>query len=387
MISKYFALDDNLKRLEMFHGGKKTKYFFLKLKIVFSLLIKGKISIMKLYNIFISFYSYLFKLKTSGKTPVVINFELSNKCNERCVFCRDEKGKIFDEREPNKYIEKGRLDFDIFHDIVQEVSKTTLLIIPYVNGEPFIYKHLDKVLNLLKVNKLGSMLSSNGLLLNEKNIDLILKEDLDQIKVHVSGFTNPVHKIQHRLGDVELIKQNLTNLSKKIKLYKSRLIVLIDYISYEHNNHELEKFRDFTKNLGFGFNIRPGNPRNMENTEKPQPSKSAIDNPCEWLWKVMTINWNGDLLPCCEYVTWNNYQRFAKYIKSNNNNKMQSSLNSNCDVISWDGSQPSLKTTNSVIETWNGKRIINMRKIHKEKGRTPIPICAGCSKTGVEYKF
>ena len=92
MISKYFALDDNLKRLEMFHGGKKTKYFFLKLKIVFSLLIKGKISIMKLYNIFISFYSYLFKLKTSGKTPVVINFELSNKCNERCVFCRDEKG-------------------------------------------------------------------------------------------------------------------------------------------------------------------------------------------------------------------------------------------------------------------------------------------------------
>ena len=36
------------------------------------------------------------KLKKSGKTPVVIDFELSNKCNERCVFCRDEKGNIFD---------------------------------------------------------------------------------------------------------------------------------------------------------------------------------------------------------------------------------------------------------------------------------------------------
>ena len=54
---------------------------------------------------------------------------------------------------------------------------------------------------------MGSMLSSNGILLNKKNINLILDEDLDQIKIHVSGFTNPIHQIQHRLGDVELIKK------------------------------------------------------------------------------------------------------------------------------------------------------------------------------------
>ena len=47
-------------------------------------------------------------------------------------------------------LQKGRLDFEIFKNIVEEVKKNTLLIIPYVNGEPFIYKHLDKILNLLK---------------------------------------------------------------------------------------------------------------------------------------------------------------------------------------------------------------------------------------------
>ena len=82
MISKYFTFDDSLKRFEVFYSGKKTKYLGLKIKIVLSLLLKGKISFPKLFNIFVSFYSYLFKLKTSAKTPVVVNFELSNKCNE-----------------------------------------------------------------------------------------------------------------------------------------------------------------------------------------------------------------------------------------------------------------------------------------------------------------
>ena len=388
MISKYFTFDDSLKRFEIFYSGKKTKYLGLKIKIVLSLLLKGKISFPKLFNIFVSFYSYLFKLKTSAKTPVVVNFELSNKCNEHCVFCRDEKGKIFDMNESGKYIEKGRLDYDIFHNIVEEIKKTTLLIIPYVNGEPFIYKHLDKVLNLLNVNKLGSMLSSNGILLNEKNIDLIIKEDLDQIKVHVSGWTNKVHQIQHRLGDVEKIKENLTNLSKKIKQHKSRMIVLVDYILYDHNKHEVEEFRKFTNDLDFGFNIRPGNPRGMEGSEKLQPSdKAAINNPCEWLWKVMTVNWNGDLLPCCEYVTWGNYHKFAKYIKDDDNKNQKTNENHTNMNENWLGKETPLKTTQSVIDTWNGKRIVEMRMVHKTKGRAPIPICAGCTKTGVEYKF
>tara|TARA_B100001750_G_C15487478_1_gene589168 strand:- start:379 stop:1500 length:1122 start_codon:yes stop_codon:yes gene_type:complete len=373
VISKFFSLDDSLQRNEKKYGGKKTKYFIQKIKIVFSLIKKGKISLPKLFNVFVSFYSYLFKLKKSGKTPVVIDFELSNKCNERCVFCRDEKGNIFDvnpESNKDKFIEKGRLDFEIFKNIVEEVKKNTLLIIPYVNGEPFIYKHLDKILNLLKVNKMGSMLSSNGILLNDKNIDLILSEDLDQIKVHVSGFTNAIHQIQHRLGDVEIIKKNLINLSNKIKLKNSSLIVLVDYILYEHNKHELEEFKKFTENLGFDFNIRPGNPKGMEEKEKPQPEISAINIPCEWLWKVMTINWNGDLLPCCEYVTWNGSGGYANYVVDQDKKNLSP-----------------LKKTNSVIDTWNGDKIINMRMIHRSEGRAPIPICAGCNKTGIEYKY
>ena len=108
----------------------------------------------------------------------------------------------------------------------------------------------------------------------------------------------------------------------------------------------------------------------MEGTEKDQPEKSAINIPCEWLWKVMTINWNADLLPCSEYVTWSKSGGYARYVKDSNEKP-----------------NTPLETSNSIINTWNGKKIINMRVIHKTKGRAPIPICAGCNKTGVEYKY
>ena len=108
----------------------------------------------------------------------------------------------------------------------------------------------------------------------------------------------------------------------------------------------------------------------MEESERAQPEVSAIDIPCEWLWKVMTINWNADLLPCCEYVTWSEAGGLANFVGKENKKNASN-----------------LETSTSIIDTWNGKKIIEMRKIHREKGRMPIPICKGCNKVGVEYKY
>ena len=68
-----------------------TKYFSLKVKILITLFLNRKITFKKILNVIYSSIAYRFKLTNSSKYPVVINMELSNKCNERCVFCRDEK--------------------------------------------------------------------------------------------------------------------------------------------------------------------------------------------------------------------------------------------------------------------------------------------------------
>ena len=338
-----------------------TKYLTIKFLLFLTLLRKGKIRPGNLWNTIVAYTLYLLKTKRSAAAPVLINFELSNNCNENCVFCRTEKGEIYDLRpgDPAKPIGKGTLDLEIFKGIIEQVAKQILVAVPYVNGEPFIYKRIEQVLAELKQRRIGSIISTNGILLSDKNIDMILTQDLDLIKIHVSGFTNQIHQIQHRVGDIEIIKENLRNLSRAITARKANIVVLIDYIEYKHNKHELQLFRNFARELGFEFNIRPGNPKGMEASEGKQPENSAEHIPCDFLWKALTVNWNGDLLPCCDYVVWSDTSGYATYNKG----------------------------STDIKGVWNGPKIQIMRSLHSSVGRSAIDICADCNRCGIEYKY
>jgi hypothetical protein len=180
--------------------------------------------------------------------------------------------------------------------------------------------------------------------------------------VHVSGFTDPIHQIQHRKGSVEVIKQNLIDLRKEIDKRKAKIVVLVDYIKYKHNVHELELFRKFTADLDFKFSVRPGNPFGLEHLkESAQPLKvqDASQIPCEWLWTALTVNWNGDLLPCCDYVVWTGQKGYGNYTYEKG----------------------------KILSLWNGDILRGMRETHATKGRKPIPICADCKRIGTDFKF
>ncbi|MEK7674109.1 MAG: radical SAM/SPASM domain-containing protein [Patescibacteria group bacterium] len=338
------------------------KYFRLKLKIILSLLGKRKITLRKIFNTLYCYVAYCLKLNKSAVTPFLINFDLSNYCNERCIFCRTEDGKLYDQNPTNKcgFLEMGMMNIEIFKDIIQQTKKTLLMAVPYVNGEPFIYKDLGKALKIATDNNVATMIATNGILLNEENINLALNNGLDFIKIQVSGYTQSAHNIEHRVGSVEAIKESLKLLSKKIKERKSSLIVMIDYILYKHNAHELELFRKFAKDLEFMFSVRPGNPLFMEDKEEKQYTKQLPTNvPCDWLWKILTINWNGDIFPCCDFVTWSDIKGYGTFVPGETN----------------------------ILKIWNGTGAMKMREIHKKHGRGPILICSKCPRSGVEFKF
>lgn len=340
-----------------------TKYSILKLKIIFSLIRARKITLKKILNTIYCYIAYYFKFNKSGITPILINFDLSNYCNERCVFCRTDDGKLYDYNPDKKCdtLEMGFMQLEVFESIISQTKNTLLMAVPYVNGEPFIYKDLGKAIKIATDYNVATMIATNGILLNEENINIVLDGGLDFIKIQISGFTRKVHSVEHRVGDIELIKRNLKSLARIIKEKKSKIIVLIDYILYKHNIHEKDLFREFAEGLGFMFSTRPGNPRGMEEKEEKQYKKEKLPTniPCDWLWKVLTINWNGEIFPCCDYVTWSDIKGYGNFITGSTN----------------------------ILKIWNGQDAIKMRKIHREQGRLPIPICSKCPRKGVEFKF
>jgi len=308
----------------------------------------------------VCYSSYFLKSNNSGKSPIVINFELWNECNESCVFCRNENDEIFDSNPfgSDLPIPKGKLKYETYIKVLDSFSKRLILSIPYINGEPLMSKDIYRAIQDASNRNIGTLIASNGILLNETNSRKLLQADLDCLKVHISGFTNPIHTIEHRKGDVERIKHNLIRFTKLRRQMNVKTIVMLDFIRYEHNKHEVKLARAFANKYGILFNIRPGNPKGLENSE-PLQSKSPLPQniACDWLWTVLTIDWNGSVYPCCDHVVWSGASAYG--------GADQEDLN----------------------ELWTSPKVKKMRQIHSSEGRSPIPICAQCPRQGVKFKW
>lgn len=341
----------------------KNYYIALRAKIVLAIISKGKLSFRKVFNAVFCFMAYYLKLKRSARYPFMINFELGNECNANCLYCRNEKGDIYDINPERKteWIPKGKLPFDVYTSIIDECQNHLVMAVLYANGEPFLYKDLFNAVRYASERRVATMTATNGQLLNERNCQELLAAGLDFIKIAISGFTREIYSIQHRRGNIEQVKNNIRNLVRLNKAGRYGMIVMLDYILYRYNAHELEAVKQFCRELDIIFNARPGNLRGLEDREPPPEYKLElpVKTLCDWPWKVMTINWNGDLLPCCDYAIWSGSAPYARYETGGN----------------------------TIREIWNGKSVVNYRKVHIEKGRAVIPVCAKCDRKGTAFKY
>ena len=100
---------------------------------------------------------------------------------------------------------------------------------------------------------------------------------------------------------------------KKKNNKKSNIIVMLDYILYNHNRHEVGLANKFADNYGMRFNVRPGNPKFMEDSENVQ-NTDIFDfrTACDWPWKAVTIDCNRNINPCCEYSVFSNKTPYEK---------------------------------------------------------------------------
>ena len=349
----------------------KNKYFLIRIKIALSLLLKGKVSFKKVFNAAHCWVAQRFHLIKSSKFPFIINFELWNECNAQCTFCRSEDGEIYDLNPKNKDkspITKGRMPIEIFNEIIEQSKDHIFLAVPYVNGEPLMYPDLYKAIKFASDRKVATLISTNGELLTEKNIRKLLDSSLDFLKIAISGMSQDIFKIQHRGCNIETIKKNMKNLARIRDEGGYKILIMLDYIYYEYNAHEYLEACQLGRELGFTVSRRPGNLHKLAETypdlakkEKPQSdiTKLPIKDLCDWPWKVMTVDWNGSIYPCCDYVVWGNQKT---------------------DAIFQIGKS-------QIDKIWNGPEKINNRLVHLKDGRAGYNICSQCTRTGTAFKF
>ncbi len=355
----------------MEHKFFKNRYILARIKIAFSILLKGRISVKKILNAAHCWFAQKFHFVKASPFPFMINFELWNECNAQCTFCRTDDGEIYDQNPANKGqvpIPKGKMSLDMYKEIIEQSKDHILIAVLYVNGEPLMYTDLYEAIKFASDRGVATLISTNGELLTEKNIKKLLESGLDFIKIAISGFSQDIYTVQHRGCHIEKIKDNLKSLARLRDEGRYKILIMLDYVYYQYNSHEYKPALDFGQKLDFMVSRRPGNLFKLSEEhpelarhEKPQepPKNLPVKELCDWPWKVMTVDWNGDIFPCCDYVVWNNQEPNATFEVGKSNIK----------------------------EIWNGPSVVANRTVHLTKGRGGYDICSKCTRTGTAFKF
>lgn len=346
--------------LASFHM-KSSRYLLLRVKIVLMLLRKHKLSVKKLVNLAMCYFSYMTRRSRSAEFPFAISFELSNECNANCVFCRTAAGQIYNQNPGyDTFIAKGAMPYGLYTQVIDETKRHLLMAILYVNGEPMVYRQLYDAVRYASDRNVASMIATNGILLNEDNIRKLISADIDFIKVAISGFSGESYTRQVRRGDIDRIKENLRQLQAANRANGNKTIVMVDFIRYDYNQHEILAAKEFCDRLDIMFNVRKGNTAHSDDRPDGADTPSAAaETVCDWPWKILTINWNGDVYPCCDYVVWSGLASYRRISPGDVN----------------------------IREIWNGDMALRNRKVHCTLGRKAIPVCSRCSRNSITFKY
>ncbi|MFC2149728.1 radical SAM/SPASM domain-containing protein [Candidatus Auribacterota bacterium] len=337
------------------------RYSLLNTVLFYNLLMKRKLSLRKLSNMVLCGLAYSRKKSVSGKYPSILIVDISNRCNLHCVACRENPTKIYNQNtKSDKSIAIGDMDLDLYKKIIAESKDHIMMAVLYVNGEPLMQKDLFTMLKYADQCRVPSMIATNGMLMTKERSEMLLSSGVDFIKIAVSGFTQEVYQAYHRGGNIETVKNNIADLVKTKNEMKSKTVIMLDYIVFEHNTSEINLFKDHCKDLGIFFNERAGLTQGRDGIAAHDEGNvtQPKDILCDWLWKIMVVNWDGAVMPCCEFTTWEDRLQM--------NEKGEKNF--------------------SLKDVWKGENYQKFRKLHIEKGRKSIPRCSDCHYQGVKLQ-
>jgi MoaA/NifB/PqqE/SkfB family radical SAM enzyme len=230
-----------------------------------------------------------------------------NVCNLRCPLCPTGLGTLGRKR--------GKLDVEKYKGLVDQIAPYAYSVELYNWGEPFLHPDIFDIIHYASERKIIVKLSSN---LNRFDREMAAKtvaSGLDWIVVSVDGATQETYEKYRRGGNLESVFDNVRFLveAKREAGSKTPFIVLRLLVN-RYNEGEIQQLREMSDNLGvdaFTIAVLLVDTTDPKQAEEWLPRNEALSYydysaekldtvwHCAELWKMMTINWDGGMAPCC----------------------------------------------------------------------------------------
>lgn len=305
-----------------------------------------------------SYYlSKLIKQPIQWGYPIAFSVEPTTSCNLRCPQCPSGLRSFTRET--------GSLELETYKTIIDQLHRTSGYITLYFQGEPYLNKNFNAIVNYAYQKKMYTATSSNAHYFNKENAESIIKSGLDRLIISIDGIDQETYS-KYRIGGSidKVIKGTQALVEAKKNLKRKTPHIIWQFIVFRHNEHQLEDIKKMAAEVDVDelsiktaqiYEFETGNDlipinENYSRYKKDENGyrfKNKLLNHCWKLWSSCVFTWNGQVVPCC-------FDKDAHYQLGSINSK-------------------------GFKEIWQGDAYQRFRS-QLIKGRKHIDICKNCSE-------
>ena len=278
--------------------------------------------------------------------PPYLVIEPTNVCNLSCLMC------------PHRVMKRGKgfMDFGLFRKIIDEASEFVDLVYLHLFGEPLLHPRIVDFVNYAGGKGFTVVFSTNGLLLNERMIHLLMDSPLDLLILSLDAVNPSKYEMIRKGGDFHLLLRNLERFDQEFNKSRNRglLNAVIQFIEMRINQEEVDAFVDFCRSrFSIPYRVKrfhcfADQIEEIRKLDIPLEQKKPLSQRvCYEPWRGMVVGWDGKVVPCC-----NDYD--YKYVLGDLKEK-------------------------TILEIWNGERIRRLREIQRNGNQDSIELCRKCN--------
>ncbi len=277
-----------------------------------------------------------------GKPPMSLDIGTTNACNSNCVMC------------PHHLLKEiGFMDMNLYKKIIDNCASFGVKsVVLSFFGEPLLDQTIIEKIKYAKSKDLIVGFYSNASLLGLEISKRLIESGLDWITISFDAYSKETYE-KIRVGlRFDETSENIINFMKmRNELGLKKPSVSLVLVELDENRKEIKKFYKQWKNIVDGLNIL--NQRNWagnldKDSEKSFHFKNQKRWPCSFIWQKMVVDWNGDVVLCCD--DWNHREVLGNLKEG------------------------------SIEDIWFGERLKKIRENHLAGEFDKVPLCAACNK-------
>jgi len=163
--------------------------------------------------------------------PSMVTVNLTNRCNQKCIYCELGQGNLPQGKEA--------LSFEDIIWVLDEMKKNKIRKISLCGGEPFLFKGIIDIVSYAGKKNIRCSITTNGMtahMLNENELN-ILKECKTEINISIDSFQEDIQVFTRGTSAA------LSNALKSIqKLSEKRIPLTLLTVISKYNYQDLFKF-------------------------------------------------------------------------------------------------------------------------------------------------